>query len=709
MTDIDLRESSSEGHHPPALADLAASDLADTERTERGHRSLEQLAYPAALIDLDGTMLDANQALCSVWGVGVGELAGRALGSLEVWQSDGGRRRAAEMLVGAAEAGRRTRLIVTAEADGRPTPTEFSLEPLRSRTGELVLFLLRVAPLNNRATAIRELEQRNNEVAALSGVADFYARHGSDAATTHSQTGMIVAINDATTSRLGYLPRDLVGTNLIDIVHPSDAEVFTEILSGSGDPELIRVRHVDGSYRDCVPDVLVALDEPAASGHVIWRIVPASSSEPSPLPVDRGEDPLTGLAGRSQLIDRLEAELDRARNSLASVGLLFCDLERFADVNARHGEETGDHVLVEVARRFVDVAGTSDIVARFGGDEFIVLSPGADAAAATERAHEIQSAFADPIVVDDAEVELNVRVGVTTSVGDDRPIDLIARADAAMYQSRDHGNVVVDNDARTARLSRIGTEHSLRKAVERDELRLHYQPEIDLRTNEMVGLEALIRWQRDDVLVSPAEFIPLAEESELIVPIGEWVLREACRQVRDWRDVGLDTPPVWVNLSARQLGHPDLVDMVETAIDDAGIDPSSISIEITESALMADAETAIEQLDRLRELGISLGADDFGTGYSSLAYLTRLPLDVLKIDRSFVSGLGISQDSTTIVAAIIDLAHALGLCVIAEGVETPTQLAELRRLECDQALGFLFSEPMPADALDLHSSPTIVL
>jgi len=241
----------------------------------------------------------------------------------------------------------------------------------------------------------------------------------------------------------------------------------------------------------------------------------------------------------------------------------------------------------------------------------------------------------------------------------------------------------------------------VRIMLEVNELLLHYQPEVDLTTGRVVGVEALVRWQRDDgILVPPGEFIPLAEETGLIIVIGRWVIEEACRQVSRWEAQGAGPDlRVWVNVSARQLGQPDLVPTVQAAIRAARIRPQSLCLEITESALMEDAEAAAAQLDQLRSLGISLGVDDFGTGYSSLAYLNRFPLDVLKIDRSFVARLDADSEAETIVAAIIDLAHALDLVVIAEGVETEAQLAVLRRLECDQAVGFYFSKPLPAEQL----------
>ena len=276
-----------------------------------------------------------------------------------------------------------------------------------------------------------------------------------------------------------------------------------------------------------------------------------------------------------------------------------------------------------------------------------------------------------------------------------------------MYEAKHEGRgrfAIHDEIDQSLALERIDTEEALRRAVDNAELRLHYQPELDLESGRIVGFEALVRWQRPDGrLIPPGEFIPLAEETGIIVDIGRWVIAEACRQASRWRvrrTPEQEPVRIWVNLSARQLGDPDLVGYVAQSVEAAGISTDEICLEITESALMDDAQSATERLDELRRIGISLGIDDFGTGWSQFAYLQRLPLDVLKIDRSFVSGLATDAAAATIVAAIIDLAHALGLIVIAEGVESEAQLEVLRELDCDQALGFLFSEPREASAFD---------
>jgi diguanylate cyclase (GGDEF)-like protein len=419
-------------------------------------------------------------------------------------------------------------------------------------------------------------------------------------------------------------------------------------------------------------------------------------------------DELTGLPNRALLLDRIGQALAVTRRTRQNIAVLFIDLDGFKAVNDTIGHYAGDATLVAVAERLTGMVRPGDTLARLGGDEFVMLCTGVDGAAgASVVATRVLHALNQPFTVYGRTIDLSASIGIAVSSGVDDPLRLVEDADTAMYEAKRAGRnryTVFDPEERNFTLNRLATEFALRRAVDRGELRLHYQPELDLTTREVTGFEALVRWQRDDgTLIPPSEFIPLAEETGLIVPIGRWVIEEACRQIQRWETLGGSLAArlrVWVNLSARQLGEPDLIPTIQAAIHDNRISPASICLEITESALMEDAEAAAAQLDELRGLGISLGVDDFGTGYSSLAYLNRFPLDVLKIDRSFVAGLGSDPESETIVAAIIDLAHALGLVVIAEGVETEQQLLVLRRLECDQAVGFYFSHPLAPDRLD---------
>jgi diguanylate cyclase (GGDEF)-like protein/PAS domain S-box-containing protein len=412
-------------------------------------------------------------------------------------------------------------------------------------------------------------------------------------------------------------------------------------------------------------------------------------------------DPLTGLPNRTLLLDRLEMALARARRHHRRIAVLFLDLDHFKVVNDSLGHGLGDRLLVAIAGRLRATLRPDDTVARFGGDEFVVLCEDlagrADAVAVAER---LLAELAGPFTVDGAEVFVGASVGIAFPDHPDAdPETLIRDADAAMYQAKDRGRgrwVVFDNAMRASAVDRLDIGNALRRALERRELRVHYQPVVDLGAGRVAGVEALVRWEHPERgLLLPGEFIAVAEETGLIVPIGAWVLDQACRQIQRWHADRPGRPPlrVAVNLSGRQLGHPGLVEDVSAALADTGIDPALVELEITESVLMDDVETSEETLRRLKALGVRIVVDDFGTGYSSLSYLRRFPVDQLKVDRSFVAGLGTDPGDSAIVAAIVTLAHTLGLTAVAEGVETAAQLAELRRLGCARAQGYLFARP----------------
>jgi diguanylate cyclase (GGDEF)-like protein len=424
-------------------------------------------------------------------------------------------------------------------------------------------------------------------------------------------------------------------------------------------------------------------------------------------------DLLTGLADRTSYLVRLAGAAAAHAGTPGSVAVVLFDLDRFKAINNSMGHALGDGVLAAVARRLEDVAGDVDLVARFGGDEFLALvtdglgRAGHKAAAFVGR---VQTALSSPFPVDGAEVFLDASVGVSLNTfGVDDPADLLAHAEAAMYQAKRRGGFGVETFGESLRievLDRMSTEHSLRRALERSELTLHYQPVVEVRSATTVGMEALIRWQHPELgMVAPGRFIPVAEESGLIIPIGAWVLEQACSQLRVWHHradaAGAPDPvgargSVEVNLSARQIDDPGIVRTVEEILSRTGLRPEHLTLEITESALMRDAASALVVLSSLKELGVLLAIDDFGTGYSSLSYLQRFPLDILKVDRMFVEELGMRTGGDEIVSAVIKLAHALGLQVVAEGVETEQQLDVLDSLDCDFAQGFLFSRPVPA-------------
>jgi diguanylate cyclase (GGDEF)-like protein len=420
-------------------------------------------------------------------------------------------------------------------------------------------------------------------------------------------------------------------------------------------------------------------------------------------------DPLTGLPNRALFRDRLQHAVARSRRKDTTLAVLFLDVDNFKVVNDSLGHEAGDELLAALAPRLAEAVRAGDTVARFGGDEFVFLCEDvADETEVLDIAERVAQCFAKPISTAGGEQFVTASIGVAMpSSGHDSPDSLLRDADAAMYQAKARGRArfeVFDADMRASAVRRLQVEAELRRALENYEMRLVYQPVIEADTGRIAAVEALLRWDHPERgVVPPLEFIPVAEESGLIVPLGEWVLREAMSQSVRWRDMCRpDEPPlvVSVNLSARQVAERDLVPSVARALADTGADPRQIALEITETVLVNDTAAAATVLHALEELGVRLVLDDFGTGYSSLGYVKRFPLSFLKIDRSFVAELGKSRRDAAIVSAIAEMSRALGARVVAEGVETEDQLAGARKLGCELAQGFLFSRPLPPDEID---------
>jgi diguanylate cyclase (GGDEF)-like protein len=417
-------------------------------------------------------------------------------------------------------------------------------------------------------------------------------------------------------------------------------------------------------------------------------------------------DGLTGLANRALFEDRLRQATARVRRHGNCVAVLFCDLDRFKHVNDVFGHAAGDEVLVAVAGRISAVLRTQDTAARLGGDEFAVLCEDVNgthhALAIAERLlAELRAPFPG---VEDVPIGGSIGVAIAHE-GTERPEALLREADAAMYRAKERGGGVAElyDDAMRGRAARrIELQDALRCGLDRGELRLHYQPRVRLTTGEVVGVEALVRWQHPERgLLGPSEFLHVAEESGLIAPLGGWVLEESCRQAARWAEArrGLGPLAVAVNLTARQCAQPDLLSVVRGAVDRSGIDPSGLWLEVTEAAVLSDYEANLAVLQSLRGLGISLAVDDFGAGPSSLAALQQLPVDVVTVDRSLVGGLDRDGAGAAMLGGIVGLAHALGLTIVAEGVEAVGQVDRLRALGCDAGQGFFFARPGEADAL----------
>ncbi|HTS53088.1 MAG TPA: EAL domain-containing protein [Burkholderiales bacterium] len=546
-------------------------------------------------------------------------------------------------------------------------------------------------------------------------------QHSQDIITVHDRQGVTLYESPSASRVLGSSPGALVGRIPFDSIHPKDVtgarEAFAKLLEGEGPkaPVEFRFRHAKGHwiYLEALGSNL--LDHPGIRGVVITsRDVSERHKAEKRAQYLSQHDGLTGLPNRVLMQDRLHQAIGQARRGGGQVALMFIDLDRFKTVNDSFGRVIGDTLLRRVAERLTSCLRDTDTVARLGGDEFTIMLPDAgNAQVVSEVAQRVLSEFSRPFSDGEQELYVSASIGISLFPRDGSdPDELLKHADRAMYSAKEAGR----NSYRyfTEELNRevrekVMLESGLRRAIERGELRLLYQPIIDLATNRVVGVESLVRWQHPSLgLIPPAKFIPVAEESGLIVPLGEWVLGAACKQLRAWQREGFALQ-VSVNVSPRQFHHRNLADVVVAVTTESGVDPKLIQVELTESAIIHDAEASISTLERLKSYGMSISIDDFGMGYSSLSALKRLPLDILKIDRSFVRDINTDSNDAAIVRAIIGLARSLGIEVIAEGVENDTQLSFLNQYGCNYAQGFLFGKPLSPEAFAEHMTKQHVI
>ncbi len=526
-----------------------------------------------------------------------------------------------------------------------------------------------------------------------------------------SPRGQFTMVNRRLCEILGYREAELVGKTVKDISFPADRDVadkFVECLHrGEIDKFSVEKRylHANGAavwVNLTVASVRTPEGDVDYDVSVIEDITDRKRIE-GELEQMAKYDTLSGLPNRNLLQDRLGLAQARARRLGQPLGLALFDLDRFKEVNDTLGHSAGDALLYELAQRLKSNMRYTDTVARLGGDEFTVLIEGcSNREQIGVAAAKIHRLFNVPFMANGQEVYSTASIGVCVYPEDGENFtELIKNADIAMYSAkRDGGDAVrfFASGQQVKSSDQISMHGQLRRALEREEFELHYQPKVEVQSGRVLGVEALIRWRSPERgLVMPLEFIKLAEDTGLIVPIGEWVLGKACRDLREWRDSGLPDLAVAVNLSTRQFRDQGLTAMVATALSHSGLDPRSLELEITESVMMEQTTHTTSILDALVGIGVRISIDDFGTGYSSLAYLKRFPVQALKIDRGFVRDIETDHDDAAIVKAIVQLAHSMNLGVIAEGVETAAQLAYLRSLHCDEYQGYLFSKPLPGD------------
>ena len=526
-----------------------------------------------------------------------------------------------------------------------------------------------------------------------------------DLLATLDRAGRFTTLNPAWERVLGWSREELLGTRAVDLLHPDDLARTLALKERPGDvfPEVVefenRYRCKDGGYR------WLQWNGRLVEGS--WYTVARDVTEHRMLEMRADRDPLTGLANRTVATERLEGAIRRLERHPGLVGVLFVDLDHFKVINDGRGHEVGDRFLCAAAGRLLDTVRGVDAVARFGGDEFLVLVEDASQPAhVTQIAGRVVEALKRPIAIDRDEVWIGASVGVAITSGANATSEsLLREADIAMYRAKARGGScfeLFDEVLRAEVQLRVTAERELRVAVDEAQLVLHYQPIVSLPEASVSHCEALLRWQHPSRgLLPPAEFLAVAEESGLIVRMGEWVLEKACRQAHEWRRSGHDIP-ITVNVSTRQLDQPDFAEIVRRVLAESELPPPALCLEITETEIMKNVERAVPSLEALRRIGVRIAMDDFGTGYSSLTYLRSLPLDIIKIDKSFVAGIVQDVQDRAVVAGIVMLGRETNRAVIAEGVESEELHAELIALGCELAQGFLYDVPRPASELALE-------
>ena len=684
----------------------AESALRESEQRFRG--SFESAATGMALEGTDGSFLRVNRSLCEILGYPERELLGKTFQEIthpDDLEADLGHLK--RVLAGDIRTYQMEKRYL--HKDGHVVWTLLSVSVVHDEEDEPLYFVSQIQDVSDRKKFEKRIIESEQRFRSL-------VQYSSDIITILGADGTVLYVSPAVQRVTGYNPEEQVGTNAFGSVHPDDTEralnTFAEVLKRPGlhPPLEFRVPHKDGSWRYLEHVVNNLLDDPAVRGVVVnsWDVTERKALVEQ-LSYQAFHDLLTGLPNRALFMNRLEHTLTRAKRRGSMVAVLFTDLDNFKVINDSLGHKAGDQLLIAVAERLKTCLRPEDTAARLGGDEFTILVEDvAGVGEAVQIAERIADILRPPFALEEQEVFATVSTGIAlNSTAQEQPADLLRYADLAMYRAKRRGKAryeVFEPSMDAKVVERLILETGLRRALVRQQFRVYYQPIVALENGKVTGVEALVRWEHPQRgLLLPEEFLSVAEETGLIVRIGQWVLREAVKQARIWQERYPSTPPltVSVNLSPRQFFHPNLIAEV---LEESEVEPDSLQLEITEGAMATNGTSSSDRtLRNLKRMGVQLAIDDFGLGYSSLSYLKRFPVDYLKIDRSFIVGLrrepnGASKD-TEIVKAMIELTHALRLKVIAEGVETSEQLRRLRNLKCDFAQGNYFSEPRPSEEL----------
>ncbi|HEX7102203.1 MAG TPA: EAL domain-containing protein [Nitrolancea sp.] len=690
----------------PILEPDHSEQLARLEASERRFRKVfAEAAIGVITTALDGRFLQVNRAFCQITGYSERELRGTNIleitHSEDVEKSADRYRQLIEDMIPYFHM--ETRYV---RIDGRIVPAELSSSLACDDDGRPLYVIGLVQDLSERKVAearLRENEQRYRSL--------FY--HNPDAVFSLDPRGTCLSANPACEEITGYRVDEIVRTPLSTLVVREDLPGTLRhiVRTARGEAQSFGVGIVRKSgerVRLRVTSLPIVIDGEIVGIYGIAKDETDRRNLEEQLAHQAFHDALTHLPNRNLFLDRLHHALARAGRNQTMLAVLFLDLDNFKVINDSLGHEVGDQLLMSVAARLSAAMRDDDIAARLGGDEFILLLEGIrDVSEAESVAQCIHDILKTPFTVGRREVFVTSSIGIAIGTSpSDRPDELLRNADVAMYGAKRNGRAcfeVFNPEMHASAVQRLEIEQDLRQAIEHHAFRLHYQPKLDIATGEIAEMEALIRWQHPERgIILPGEFIPLAEETGLIVPIGQWVLQEACHQLRRWQIDYPERAPhmVSVNLSTIQLRAPTLIDDIAAVLHETGLDPSCLYLEITESAVMENPELAMGTLSALKTLGVRLAIDDFGTGYSSLSYLKRFPVDLLKIDQTFIVELAGSEENSVIVGVTIRLAHALGMRVVAEGVEAPEQLNRLRELHCDLAQGYHISHPLPASAIE---------